>query len=319
MSREAEKRPMDAALPRTIAPPPPPRNVLDAIQRAAAYLERKAVPGARLDAEILLGFVLGRSRVSLYTGFDLPLAEDEIARYRELLTRRAAGEPTAYLLGEREFWSLSFVVDRRVLIPRPDTERLIELALERAPGLGASPRILDLCTGSGAIAVVLAKELPGAHVVAVELSADALGVARVNVARHGVEARVSLREGDLFAPLADEAPFALIVSNPPYVRHADIAHLQPEVAYHEPRLALDGGADGLTLIRRLLAEAPRYMSPGAWILCEIGMDQGADVRALATAAGLEAVDVLRDLAGHERTLAARKPAAAPTHEAHAHG
>lgn len=284
---------------------PPPRNVLDALQRAAAYLERKAVPSARLESEILLGFVLGRTRVSLYTGFDQPLADDELSRYRDLLTRRAAGEPTAYLIGEREFWSLSFLVDRRVLIPRPDTERLIELALERTGALGPSPRILELCTGSGAIAVVLATELPHARLVATELSEDALAVARANVARHGVEARVDLRRGDLFAPVANDPPFDLIVSNPPYVRRADIAHLQPEVAYHEPRLALDGGADGLALIGRLLAEAPRHLAPGAWILCEIGMDQGPAVRALAAAAGLEDIDVLRDLAGHERTLAAR--------------
>lgn len=289
------------------SPPPPPRNVLEALQRAAAYLERKGVPSARLESEVLLSFVLARTRVALYTGFDQPLAPGEIDRYRALLTRRAGGEPTAYLVGEREFWSMALKVDKRVLIPRPDTERLVEGALAACKRAGvASPNVLELGTGSGAIILALAKELPQAVLTAVDLSTDALEVARENARRHGLGERITFLHGDLFAPLAADARFDLIVSNPPYIRHLDIPKLQSEVAYHEPRLALDGGDDGLDVLRRLVAEAPAWLKPDGALLCEIGMDQGDAVRALAAQAGCVDVEILRDLAGLERTLSARR-------------
>jgi release factor glutamine methyltransferase len=278
----------------------PPRTVLEALQRATSFLERKGVPEPRLEAEVLFASALGRTRLQLYTGFDQPLLGPEIATYRALLVRRAAGEPTAYLTGEKEFWSLSLHVDPRVLIPRPDTERLVEAALARG-----GREILEIGTGSGAIAVALAKELPEARVVATDVSEDALAVARENVERHGLEARIELRAGDLFAPVAGER-FDLVVSNPPYIRHLDIPRLQPEIAYHEPRLALDGGPDGLDLLRRLLSEAPAHISEGGTLLCEFGLGQTEAVIALARQAGLVDLEVLRDLGGHDRTLAARR-------------
>ena len=290
----------------------PPRNVLEALQRATAYLDRKSIPSARLEGEVLLSFVLGRPRVALYTGFDQPLAADEIDRYRVLLQRRAGGEPTAYIVGEKEFWSLLLKVDARVLIPRPDTERLVEAALVLAKELGAQAnaaplQILEIGPGSGAISIALATELRSAALVAIDLSKDALAVASENAVRHDVCARIELRHGDLYAPLHDDERFHLIVSNPPYIRHLDVPKLQAEVAYFEPRLALDGGGDGLEVVRRLIAGARSRLLGGGALLCEIGHDQGDVVRALAAAAGMERIEVLRDLGGHERTLSARAP------------
>jgi release factor glutamine methyltransferase len=280
--------------------------VLEALQRATQFLERKSIASARLESEVLLSFVLGRSRVALYTGFDQPLTSEELDRYRDVLRRRACGEPTAYLVGEKEFWSLKLAVDARVLIPRPDTERLVEAALEVARALAENaPRVVDLGTGSGAIAIAIAGEIPSARVVATDVSPDALAVARLNIERHGLADRVRLLEGDLYGALEPSDRFDLIVSNPPYVRRADVASLQPEIVYHEPRGALDGGDDGLDIIRRVIAGAPRHLESDGALLCEIGMDQGASVRALAEGAGLTRIEILRDLGGNERTLRAR--------------
>lgn len=279
---------------------PPPRTVLEALQRATAFFERKGLGEARLEAEVLVAHALHKTRVQLYTHFDQPLAEEEIARCRELLRRRAGGEPTAYLTGEKEFWSVPLAVDARVLIPRPDTERIVEAALERG-----GRRILEIGTGSGCIAIALARERPDAMVVATDLCPDALAVARANVERHGLADRIDLRQGDLYAPVAGER-FDLIVSNPPYIPHLDVPRLQPEIAYHEPRLALDGGADGLDVLRRLIASAPDHLAAGGWLLAEFGQGHGAAVVRLAAAAGLVEVSLARDLAGHERLLAARR-------------
>lgn len=276
-----------------------PHTVLEALQRATAYLARKNIPEPRLEAEVLLAFGLGLTRVQLYTGFDRPLTASEIAACRDLLTRRAAGEPTAYITGEREFWSIPLRVDCRALIPRADTERLVEAALARA-----GRRILEIGTGSGAIAIALARELPEARVVATDASAEALALARENVARHGLGERIELREGDLYVPVAG-LRFDLVISNPPYVPHLDIGRLQAEIAYHEPRMALDGGPDGLSVLRRLVAGAPEHLVPGGWLLTEMGDGQAEAVRALALRAGLDPVEILRDLAGRERAMAAR--------------
>lgn len=270
----------------------------------AGKLGAKGVSSARLDAELLLARVLGCSRVQLYTGFDRPLEATELTAYRELVRRRLGGEPVAYLLGEQEFWSLPLVVDARVLVPRRDTEALVEAAAAEGK-LRAAKRILDLCTGSGAVAIALASELPEATVIATDVSADALAVARENIARHALEARVTLREGDLFAPVADEAPFDLIVANPPYVARATIDDLAPEVR-KEPRLALDGGPDGLDLLRRLVADAPPRLTPDGAILLEHGFDQGPAVRALLEGAGLVDVRTIQDLAGQDRVGFARR-------------
>jgi release factor glutamine methyltransferase len=250
----------------------------------------------RLDAQLLLAHVLACTRVQLYTQFDRPLDERELAAYRELIKRRLAGEPIAYLLGEQEFWSLPFWIDEHVLVPRRDTETLIEVALEHAKDRAAERTVADLCTGSGCVAVVLANELPGARVIATELSEPAAALARRNAERNRVE--VDVRVGDLFAPL--DAPVDLLVSNPPYVASGDIAGLDAEVR-REPRLALDGGADGLDVIRRIVVEAPRLVKPGGLLAIEHGFDQAARVAALIDATGaFTPAQTKHDLGGQPR-------------------
>jgi release factor glutamine methyltransferase len=264
----------------------------------------------RLEAQVLLGHVLGLSRVQLYTHFDKPLAEPELARARELIKRRLVGEPTAYLVGEQEFWSQPFWVDPAVLIPRRDTETVIEVVLAAIPAAerAAPRRVLDLCTGSGALAVTLARELPGARVIATDVSPAAAALAARNAGRAGVAERVDVRTADLWAAVAGEAPFDVVVANPPYVRTGELAGLSPEVR-REPSLALDGGADGLAIIRPLIAGLPAHVAPGGLVAIEHGFDQDADVRALLDTTGAFATAVTKpDLAGHPRVTWARRPA-----------
>ncbi|MBP6841228.1 MAG: peptide chain release factor N(5)-glutamine methyltransferase [Kofleriaceae bacterium] len=264
----------------------------------------------RLDAQLLLAHVLGCDRVQLYTGFDKPLAEAELGRYRELIRRRLAGEPVAYLLGEQEFWGQPLWVDRHVLVPRRDTETLIEVVLAGVPARDQPLHVLDLCTGSGAIAIALARELPAATILATDLSPEAAEVARRNAVRAGVADRVTVATGDLFAaaPGERQGGFELIVANPPYVATAVLAGLAPEVQ-HEPALALDGGADGLVVLRRLVAEAPRWLTAGGRCVLEHGYDQGDAVAALFTAAPAGTwrdVATQADLGGQPRVTSARR-------------
>jgi release factor glutamine methyltransferase len=252
------------------------------------------ISSARLEAQVLLAHVLGCSRVQLYTGFDKPLAEPELAGYRALIKRRLAGEPVAYLVGEHEFWGLPLHVGPQVLVPRPDTETVVEVARARRD----ARRVLDLCTGSGAIAIALAKELPDAHVVATDISADAVAIATKNAERNGVAARVDVRAGDLWQAVAGET-FDLIVANPPYIASAVIPTLQSEVL-REPRLALDGGADGLGFYDRILAEARAHLVPGGALVVEHGFDQAQPVYDRFTAAGLQSVTLVHDLGKNPR-------------------
>ena len=254
----------------------------------------------RLDAQLLLAHVLQKDRVYLYTHFDQPLAPDELAAFRGLIQRRLAGESVAYLLGKKEFRSLELTVDARVLVPRPDTETLVDVALALLPEDG---RVADIGTGSGAIALALKQERPALEVLAVDRSSDAATVARQNAARLSLE--VEILEGDLLAPLAARGPFALIASNPPYIPTAEIATLAPEVQ-KEPRAALDGGRDGLDLVRRLIREAPPLLAPAGALALEIGAGQAPAVAALFAADGrYEAATLTKDLGGIERVVAAR--------------
>lgn len=268
------------------------------------FFAQKGVDAPRLTAEVLLANALGCDRVRLYMDFDKPMGEAELARYRELVRRRADGEPTAYLTGAREFWGRRFAVDPRVLVPRPETELLAERALALLPDGGAA---LDLGTGSGALAVTLALGRPGARVTAVDLSAGALEVARANAAALG--AAVDLLEGDLYAPLPAGARFDVIVSNPPYVPTGELAGLMREVQ-REPRLALDGGPDGLEVLRRVVAEAPRWLAPGGALLLEMHESHLEPLPALCRAAGFASAEAVRDLAGLPRLTVARMAAAA---------
>ena len=220
------------------------------------------------------------------------------------MERRRRHEPLAYLTGEREFYGRAFTVDRRVLIPRPETEHLVDAVVAFLRDRGDSPSaVLDLCTGSGCIAVTIALAAPHAALDAVDLSPAALDVARLNVARHGLAARVTLHEGSLFKPLGDKR-FDVIASNPPYIPSDEVPALMPDVSHHEPHLALDGGPDGTLVLRSLVAGAPQHLLPGASLVVELGHDQGPAAIAIARAAGFPTVGVTLDYARLDRVLCA---------------
>jgi release factor glutamine methyltransferase len=262
------------------------------------HFEKKGVDAPRLTAEILLSHVLGVGRVRLYVDLDRPLQKTELAAFRALIERRATGEPTQYLVGKREFYGRAFAVDARVLIPRPETELLVESILQAVPREGPA-RVLDVCAGSGCIAVTVAAERPAASVWATELSADAAAVARANAEALGVGSRVTVLEGDLLAPVPAGARFDVVVSNPPYVASAEIPTLSAEVQ-REPRLALDGGVDGLALYRRLVEDARRVLKPGGLLALELGETQGPSVKGLLVAAGYADVKIVKDLERRDR-------------------
>lgn len=269
------------------------------------HFEKQDVDAPRLTAELLLAFVLRCQRVKLYMELDRPLTKDELARFKALLQRRLAGEPTQYLLGQKEFYGRSFSVDPRVLIPRSETELLVEAVLRALPK--AEPtRVLDLCTGSGCIAVSIAAERPQASVWATDLSAEALEVARTNALAVGVDARVTFFHGDLFAPLPADATFDVIVSNPPYVSTGSLSALQREVQA-EPRLALDGGPDGLVLLTRIAQAALPRLKPGGLLAFEHGDEQAEAMRALLTRVGCHDVKLEKDLARLDRLAFGRAP------------
>ena len=236
-------------------------TVLKLLQWTADYFRDKGIESPRLDAELLLSATLEMDRVALYVNFERPLIADELARYRKKVRRRADREPLQYILGETEFWSLPFSVNPAVLIPRADTEVLVEEALK---GIDGCSSVLDVGTGSGAIAVALAHEKPEIKVTALDCSEDALEVARGNARRNGVVERVVCLAGDLNS--LPPGPFDMIVSNPPYIPSRDWEQLMPEVRDHEPRLALDGGDDGLEAYRRIAVQALKILSPGGWLL-----------------------------------------------------
>jgi release factor glutamine methyltransferase len=274
-------------------------TVLKILQWTTDYFHDKGIESPRRDAELLLGASLGLDRVGLYLHFDRPLEESELSAYRALVVRRAKREPLQYILGETEFWSLPFCVSPAVLIPRPDTEVLVEESLRLAGG----HRILDVGTGSGAIAVALAHELADAQVVALDISPDALAVAERNARRNSVEDRITFLQGDLAHLPA--GPFDLIVSNPPYIPAADVEGLMPEVREFEPRQALVGGSDGLDPYRALARQASFCLVPGGWLLVEVGIYQASDVQRLFADAGLKEVFCRDDYGGVPRVVGAR--------------
>ncbi|MGI8800647.1 MAG: peptide chain release factor N(5)-glutamine methyltransferase [Solirubrobacteraceae bacterium] len=266
----------------------------DALDGAVTAIAAAGSPSARLDAELLLAAALGVERERLYTDRDLAVGGAAVRTFQSFVRRRSIlREPVAYIVGRRGFRHLELIVDPAVLIPRPETELLVEVAVEVAPAGG---RVLDVCTGSGAVALALADERPDLVVVGSDISGPALAVARTNGARLHLD--VDWREADLIA--AVPVPFDLIVANPPYVETAVLAGLEPEVSRHEPRLALDGGADGLALIRRLIEEAADSGAP--LLALEIGAGQAPAVSALLSAAGFGGLERRVDLAGIERVL-----------------
>lgn len=262
------------------------------------YLKERDIADASTDAWFLLEHVTGLSRAQ-YLAQAEESAEDIIQSYRELLEQRGRHIPLQHLTGEQEFMGLPFLVNKHVLIPRQDTETLVEEALKRLrPGM----RVLDLCTGSGCIAVSLAKLGPDASIDASDISPEALAVARENARR--LDAQVHFIESDLFTGIAGR--YDMIVSNPPYIRTAVIEELAEEVRLHEPIQALDGSEDGLRLYREIIRQSPAHLTDGGWLLFEIGYDQAEAVRALMAENGFTEIEVMRDLAGHDRVVSGRR-------------
>ena len=278
-------------------------TVRQALKNAESRLLSEGVDDPRMEAQVLLAHLLSVSRARLYADLLDPIPADAQDEYDRMVERRAVGEPTAYLTGRREFYGLDLHVDPRVLIPRPETELLVELALDRASVL-ERPLIAEVGVGSAAVAVSLARHLPTATIYATDLSTEALEVAAINCRAYGVEDRVRLLHGDLLGPVPEQVD--VILSNPPYVNRRDLSSLPIEIREHEPRVALDGGADGLDVIRRLLPQVRDRLKPSGAFLMEIGYDQAHGVRDLACSAfpGSE-VELVKDLAGIERVLVVR--------------
>jgi release factor glutamine methyltransferase len=275
-------------------------TVLEVLNKADEYLAQNGCPAARLDAQVLLAHVLQTERVQLYIDHARPLDEEELSAYRRLIARRAKHEPVAYLVGEKEFWSLPIKVDPRVLIPRPDTETVLE-----AVGELPAPRVFaDVGTGSGCLLCALAGMFPDARGVGVDSDEPALQVARDNVDRLGLSGRVELRRGNLLEPLFGEE-CDLICANLPYIPTGDLQSLPPDIRLYEPLPALDGGPDGLESIRTLLGQLPRLSGCGAMVL-EVGAGQAPAVADLCARAGFAGVYARRDLAGTERVIVAKR-------------
>ncbi len=286
-------------------------TILEILNWSAEFFQKHHMDSPRVDAELLLGHALGMERIRLYAHFDRPLDKIDLERYRDLVVRRARNrEPVAYLLGEREFWSLPLKVDPRVLIPRPDTERVVEVCLEWLQEHHTtlpSPRLVDVGTGSGAIALAIASELPEANIWATDIAQDAIDVASHNSETLHLQGHIQWVVGDLLEPLPQEAmPLHLVVSNPPYIRHDEAKDLAPELAM-EPANALFAGPGGLEIVERLAQQTRDALAPGGRFVCEIGFQQGDAARQLLDAHGFEDVEVLQDYAGLDRVLVGRCP------------
>jgi release factor glutamine methyltransferase len=271
------------------------------------WLTRRGVNEARLDVDLLLASALGCDRLTLFLDIDRPLREQDLTAFRDMLRRRGRREPLQYILGEREFYSLAFEVNPSVLIPRPESEMLVEMALTALAEASSPRRWADIGTGSGCLAVAVAHgAAPEHHGWATDLSPDALAVATRNAGRHGVTTRLSFAHGDLFEPLTGRGPFDLILSNPPYIASAERAALEPEVVDHEPHLALfDPRGHGLGLIERLVTDARSMLAPAGLVALEFGAGQGPAAVALMERLGYEGVQVKKDFAGHDRVLSGR--------------
>jgi len=273
-------------------------TLLEIIQRTTDFFAKRGIESPRLNAELLIGHALGLGRMQLYLQFERPLTEPELAKLRPLVKRRGDREPLQHVIGETDFAGLRLKVDRRALVPRPETEMLVTLLVER---LNPPPaRVLDLGTGSGAIALGLAKAWPAAAVRAVDVSSEALALARENAAAAGLDGRVQFRESDWFAAVPAGEEFELIVSNPPYLSEAEVAEAQPEVKDFDPRRALTPGTDALAALRLILREARGRLAPGGLLACETGVGQHAELQRLAAELGYVRAESILDLTKRER-------------------
>jgi release factor glutamine methyltransferase len=285
-------------------------TIIEAIHKAAHGFSTAGITNARLDAEVLLAHIIRKDRVWLITHRDDTLDEKDRRDFDEALRRRAQREPLQYIIGNQEFWGLEFKVTPDVLIPRPETELIIEAALEIAQDRNQQVRIIDLCTGSGCVAVSLAKELTSAHVIATDASGRALAVARENARTHGVANRIRYLEGDLFGPLEEldlRGRVDIMVSNPPYIPAGDLNSLQPEVKDHEPLMALIAGPDGTEMAKRIIQTAPEYLKKNGALIMEMGLGQAEALTRMAETTGAyDKPGILKDLAGIERVIVAKK-------------
>lgn len=275
-------------------------TVLEVLRRTEDFLRQRGVVSAQLDSQLLLAHALEMDRLQVFMNFDRPMTDEELARTRPLVKRRAEGESIAYIFGNKEFWSLDFAVGPGVLVPRPETELLVEKALELI-GEDEELFIADVCAGSGCVGISIASERSGVRVYATELSHEAVPWLKKNVAAHQMQTRVAVLGGDLMEPIPASREVDIVVSNPPYIAQAEMKGL--EVARHEPHQALDGGPSGLDIYRRLVPQAASRARRA--VLMEIGHDQGEAVSTLFREAGLEPV-VHQDLAGRDRVVAAAR-------------
>ena len=287
-------------------------RILEVINRTTTYFEKQGIESPRLTIELLLAHLLEKKRLDLYLEFERELDEGTLAKLRELVKRRAGGEPLQYITGETEFYGLKFMVDKRVLIPRAETEMLVETVVKRLKPADGTPvdralptTIIDVGTGSGCIAIALAKKLPTAEISALDISPDALEVARGNAALHQVEKKVRFFEGDLLEGLPSSFVAEAIVSNPPYIADGELAKLPKEVRDFEPVRALAAGEDGLKVIRRLVMNAKRALSASGFVALEIGAGQREAVEGIFGQQGYAVVEVVKDLQGHERVVVAQ--------------
>jgi release factor glutamine methyltransferase len=282
------------------------------LETTTDYLNKKAIESPRLTAEILLAHQLEIDRVKLYLDFDRPLNDREVSGYRSLIRRRLNREPIQYITGVQEFWSMEFTVNPKVLIPRPESELLVEQVIslykEQKPADGQSIRVLDLGTGSGVLAIALARELEDACIWASDISQEAIDRAILNARRHGVEDRIQFVVGDLLQPFMDlEFTFDVIVSNPPYIASEEFDILPPEIRDHEPRVALDGRKEGMFFIEKIIREGSNKLNPGGWLLLE--MDSGQITKALNLIEKADAYGekkCIRDYGHHYRVVMAQK-------------
>jgi release factor glutamine methyltransferase len=291
------------------SPIDPQWTILKILQWTTAYFKSHHIDSPRLTVEILLAHALDANRIDLYTRFDQPLTKDELATFKTLIKRRIHREPVAYITGNREFFGIDFDVSPDVLIPRPETEFLVEAALERIPKAVSTPlRILEVGAGSGAVIVSLAVNRPGHDYMASDISVNALKAASGNAQKNRVYGKIHFLAGDLFAPLSPSAySFDLIVSNPPYIAGNHLTGLEPEVRDFEPILALDGGADGMEIIRKIIGTAPSYLNQHATLMLEIGFDQKDFVEQIIINDGrYSPPEFIKDYSGHYRVAVTHK-------------
>ncbi len=285
-------------------------TVLRVLEWTRGYLQRKGISSPRLESELLLSHILGFNRVALYLNYDMALSSEELKRFREVVERRVTGEPIQYIRGYQEFWSIPFKVSPDVLIPRPETEILVEEALRLIELEGWDrPMIVDVGTGCGAIAISIAKSVRSSNVIATEISWEAIALARENAKIQDVASKIAFVQGDLLSCVKSGRAGGchLIVSNPPYIEREDVPHLPREIKDFEPQRAIDGGTDGLGFYRRFFVEAPTCLRTGGWLILEIGAYQGERIlRILEQIGGLSEGRIIPDYAGKSRAIITQK-------------